>query len=258
MLHSWFKRKNKQKFAPEGQLIYAIGDVHGRDDLLLELMAKITADQRATAEGRPVNIVLLGDYIDRGMGSKAVVDILLGWKNSTDPGEFDVNMYFLKGNHEEAILHFLADPEFGQQWVSYGGTETLLSYGLQQPKNNEDLAAWEATARALRSAMGPQHIAFMQDLLPSVTLGDYIFVHAGLRPGKKLEQQIEQDMLWIREEFLNDTASFEKKVVHGHTAKQEPYQDHRRIGIDTGAYITGVLTAVRLETDTASFLQTGL
>ncbi len=255
---SWFKNKKKQFCVPEGHVVYAIGDIHGRDDLLTELIEKITEDFQNNTQRSVTSIVFLGDYVDRGLGSKAVIDkLLLLKKEFCVPGQ-GPDVYFLMGNHEEALLRFLDDPDFGEQWQVYGGTETLISYGITPPRLKADSAAWHAASGALGLALGHEHLAFLQGLRCSLEIGDYIFVHAGLRPGVALEEQLESDMLWIREEFLSDSASFTKKVVHGHSPKKQPFEDHRRIGVDTGAYITGVLTAVRLEQNSVSYLQTGL
>ncbi len=255
---TWFKRKKKTSVsAPEGHVIYAIGDVHGREDLLSDLVTKIEADLQSLGKGLIGNLVFLGDYVDRGLGSKGVLNHLLVLEKKLGEGEIWGDVYFLKGNHEEALLHFLEDPGFGEQWLVHGGTETLLSYGVSPPKDQSDAHEWREVSMALKKALGGEHRSFMERLQSSVILGDYIFVHAGLRPGKPIEQQTEQDMLWIRKDFLSSTSRFEKKVVHGHSPKKLPYNDHRRIGVDTGAYITGVLTAVRLEGDKVSFLHTG-
>ncbi|PHS28251.1 MAG: hypothetical protein COA84_01740 [Robiginitomaculum sp.] len=255
MLFSWLKRKKKRPLTPKGTVIYAIGDIHGRDDLLAELIALINKDLSATCNSKETCMVFLGDYVDRGLGSKAVIDTLLILEAETN-GAWR-NTIFLKGNHEEALLHFLEEPEFGRKWLEHGGTETLISYGVDAAVKRTGKAVWKKTAEDLKHALGKDHIAFLRHLRLCMEAGDYVFVHAGLRPGKTITQQTEQDMLWIRGDFLDATNQFEKKVVHGHTPKKQPYDDGRRIGVDTGAYITGVLTAVRLEDEKISFLQTG-
>jgi len=257
MVFSWFRSKKKQVFTPEGTIIYAIGDIHGRDDLLAELISIISQDLIANRHGKETKMVFLGDYVDRGLGSKMVVDILLILANEANAAGAWRNTLFLKGNHEEALLHFLKEPDFGEKWLAHGGTETLISYGVDVPTNSKDGNVWRETANALETALGPNHLSFFNNLKSYTEIGDYTFVHAGLRPGKPVEQQSEQDLLWIRGDFLDSTARFDKKIVHGHTPKKKPFMDYRRIGIDTGAYITGVLTAVRLEGDAVSFLQTG-
>ena len=257
MVFSWLKSKKKQVLTPEDTIIYAIGDIHGRDDLLAELISIINQDLIENRRGKKTMMVFLGDYVDRGLGSKMVIDILLILANEANRAGAWHNTIFLKGNHEEALLHFLDEPDFGKKWLAHGGTETLISYGVGVPTDKKDLKGWQETANALETALGPTHLSFFNNLKPYAEIGDYAFVHAGLRPGKAIEQQSAQDLLWIRGDFLDSAARFDKKIVHGHTPKKKTFMDHRRIGIDTGAYITGVLTAVRLEDDAVSFLQTG-
>ncbi len=257
MILSWFKREKREISVPGGQIVYAIGDVHGRDDLLTELLEVIEADLEKTGAGKTVSIIFLGDYVDRGIGSKSVLDTLILLAQSVAEDGVKVEVIFLKGNHEEALLHFLDEPEFGEQWLIHGGTETLASYGVFLPRARKDHHIWQKVSDDFRAALGEKHLSFLNTLKLSATIGDYIFVHAGLRPGKSIEAQDEHDLLWIRTDFMEDNSRFEKKIVHGHTPKPKPYLDHRRIGVDTGAYITGVLTAVRLEENQVFFLQTG-
>ena len=231
-----------------GHRIYAIGDIHGRADLLNNLLQLIEQDC-AEYEGH-ASIIFLGDYIDRGFQSRQVIDEILSGRLS----DFDV--YCLKGNHEEAMLQFLANPDFGPRWAAYGGRETLVSYGVRPPKNQTRTEDWQNVHAALVEALPMEHEKFLMRLLPSVRIGQYGFVHAGLRPGVPFEQQSERDLLWIRDEFLNDQNLLDVFVVHGHTPVDRPFWDHRRINVDTGAYISGRLTAVRLETNTVAFLST--
>ena len=163
---------------------------------------------------------------------------------------------FLKGNHEEAMLDFLKDPAAGPVWVQYGGGETLASYDVRPPSVHEPADVWERTREALLEALPEHHLAFLDTLEPYVAQAPYLFVHAGVDPAKSLADQTAQDLYWIREKFLHSSRRFEYVVVHGHTPEQDYYKDDRRIGIDTGAYLTGVLTAVRLEGEAVSFLQT--
>lgn len=219
-----------------------MGDVHGRLDLLDPLLDRILQDAR-DMEGstRPV-LVFVGDYVDRGAASKGVIDRVIGLQAGTD---FEVKA--LKGNHEEAMLAFLDDPDFGPTWIEHGGAQTLASYGVTPPILRMDTLAWEKARDAFAEAVPPAHLAFLGALELMAVVGDYVFVHAGLRPGVPLEAQREPDLLWIRQDFLNAARPFEKIVVHGHTPVEEPFLGEHRIGIDTGAYATGVLTAVRLE-----------
>jgi serine/threonine protein phosphatase 1 len=236
---------------PAGRRVYAIGDVHGRADLLVRLMKHLNEEvSRGGFEGRPI-LVLLGDYVDRGFQSREVIDVLLGELMS--PFE----TYFLKGNHEAAMLQFLSDPGIGPRWAEYGGAETLVSYGVRPPRSRTSLQEWEQASAELQSRLPDLHRHFLLNLDLSVRIGDYVFVHAGARPGVALEEQREQDLLWIRDEFLEDRGHFGAVIVHGHTPAAQPYRDSRRIGVDTGAYLSGRLTAVRLEGERVDFISTG-
>jgi serine/threonine protein phosphatase 1 len=236
---------------PAGRRVYAVGDIHGRADLLIRLLEQLRADVAGGGfEGRPI-LIFLGDYIDRGFQSKDVINVLLG--DTLSPFE----TYFLKGNHEAAMLQFLGDPGIGPRWAEYGGAETLVSYGVQPPRARTNIEEWAQASDELHKALPMEHLHFLQNLDLSVRIGDYVFVHAGVRPGVPLDQQTEQDLLWIREEFLGDRRLLEAVVVHGHTPVPQPYQDGRRIGIDTGAYLSGALTAARFEHDMVEFITTG-
>lgn len=151
---------------------------------------------------------------------------------------------------------FLRDPSVGPSWCDYGGREALRSYGVAVPSDRDDVDAWAAASKVFSEVVGPRHMAFLRGLEMSVTLGDYFFCHAGARPGVALDAQSNHDLMWIRQAFLDDPGSFERIVVHGHTPSQDLYSDHRRIGVDTGAYATSVLSAVRFEDDARSVLQT--
>lgn len=227
--------------APDAQCIYAIGDIHGRNDLLQNLLKQIDADAVRLEDGVEPTLVFLGDYIDRGLQSRQVLDCLMSDRLK------DYNAVFLLGNHEEALLRFLEDPAFGPKWVQYGGGETLMSYGLTPPRgtvsSNPD--AWYTLWEQFRTAIPQGQIAFLRSMKHYYTAGDYLFVHAGLRPNVSLEDQKVQDMLWIREEFLDDKSDFPYLIVHGHTPAGDPYLDNRRMGLDTGAYSSGILTAAR-------------
>jgi serine/threonine protein phosphatase 1 len=236
---------------PEGRRVYAVGDVHGRADLLINLIQQLTEDvARGGFEGRPI-LIFLGDYVDRGFQSKEVINVLLGGMLS--PFE----TYFLKGNHESAMQQFLVDPGIGPKWAEFGGVETLVSYGVRPPRSRTSAEEWLNASRELRSSMPPEHIQFLDSLDLSVRVGDYVFVHAGVRPGVPLEEQVEQDLLWIREEFLEDRTPLGAVIVHGHTPSTRPYIDSRRIGIDTGAYLSGKLTAAKFQGGSVEFITTG-
>ena len=248
MILRWLKSAPRKRPAvePPARRVYAIGDIHGRLDLLKTLNDQIIED----AQGRASEIIFLGDYIDRGRDSAGVVEFLCA--GGTAPG-FDA--LFLKGNHEAALLDFLDDPELGPTWARFGGLETLASYGVKAPRTAEP-TAWEATRAAFRAALPPPHLDFLRSLTLSAERGGYFFAHAGADPGKPLDAQSETDLLWIREAFLDSDTPFERVVVHGHTPEDEPYADHRRIGLDTGAFASGVLTAACIDEDGVRFLST--
>jgi len=225
----------------DGRLIYAVGDIHGRADLLRALMVSIRADAAMRALETPPVLVFVGDYVDRGSGSREVIDILI--ELQADP-RFEVRT--LKGNHEDVLLDFLKDARCGPAWAGFGGLETLRSYGAQAPQPRARHGEWKEAQRALAAALPHSHQVFLARLELMAIYGDYAFVHAGVRAGAPLGAQSERDLLWIREEFLQTTERFEKVIVHGHTPDVEPFLGAHRIGVDTGAYATGVLTAVRL------------
>ena len=232
-----------------GRLVYAVGDVHGYPSALEALLREIGEDAaRAAPTSRPL-LVLLGDYVDRGPDSRAAIDLILAL---IDAGRFEV--VALKGNHEDALARFLADPGFAPAWIANWGEATLRAYGVEPPARL-DAAGCAATRARFANALPARHRAFLADLRPTLTVGDYLFVHAGVRPGVPLADQVERDLIWIRYEFLDSDAAFGKVVVHGHTPSERPELRANRIGIDTGVYFTGVLTAVRLEGEAQSFIQ---
>ncbi|WP_426026907.1 metallophosphoesterase family protein [Brevundimonas sp. TWP2-3-4b2] len=234
---------------PPGTVVWAVGDIHGRLDLLLPLVEAITADLHASVSERKV-VIFLGDYIDRGPDSRGVLRLLAG----LSPSE-GIEWRFLKGNHEQAMLDFLADPTKGSRWCEYGGDRALRSYGLCAPEMAHRADAWGRVAADLRHKLEAPEMTFLQTLELSVTVGDYFFSHAGARPGLALSRQSPQDLMWIRQPFLESPAEFECVIVHGHTPATGVHADHRRIGIDTKAYDSGVLSAVRLDGCERSLLQ---
>lgn len=231
--------------APEG-LIYAVGDIHGRHDLLELLLHQIEDD----AAGRDAEIIFLGDYVDRGRGSRAVIDRLLALR-----GHASLSARFLKGNHEATLLDFLNDPQVGPSWAQFGGLETLVSYGVSIPAVTEG-TRWDAIQERFRAALPACHLDFYTSLELSIERGCYLFVHAGVDPDLALSEQGEAEYLWIRDAFLNDDRKLERVIVHGHTPEDIPVNDGRRIGLDTGAYVTNRLTAARLEGARVAFLST--
>lgn len=226
---------------PEGTVVWAVGDIHGRLDLLLPLVEEIAADLHESKAERKM-VIFLGDYIDRGPDSRGVIKLLSGLSRAQG-----VEWRFLKGNHEQAMLEFLYDPSAGARWCEYGGDAALCSYGLRVPDLAHRTEAWARVAADLGHRMTAREKTFLEALELSVTVGDYFFTHAGARPGLALDRQTPDDLLWIRRPFLDSRTEFERIVVHGHTPTAVVHADRRRIGIDTKAYESGVLTALRLE-----------
>jgi serine/threonine protein phosphatase 1 len=249
MFSSLFKKPVAASL-PEGVVLFAIGDMHGRPDLLKLLLSAIVDEVDAARPGLRMIVVGLGDYIDRGPGSKEVVELLVQLR-----GMAGLETHFLRGNHEETLLNFLEDPMVGPDWSSFGGREALASYGIEAPAR-PDPTAWAAAQAAFIAALPPAHRAFFASLESCFSLGGYFFAHAGARPGVALEKQSEADLLWIRGPFLSSNKAFSQVVVHGHSPDVAAHADHRRIGIDTGAYATGVLTALRLEGTSRHLIQT--
>ena len=233
----------------EGELVYAIGDIHGRSDLLGGLLGEIEADA-ARQDAAKKTLVFVGDYVDRGPDSCGVIEMLLKGL----PQGFSV--HFLKGNHEALLLHFLDDAHRLDHWRRNGGEETMASYGVDVQRLTETRARPEAWREAFMAMLPTAHFDFFRHLGLQLPVGDYLFVHAGVRPGVPLDAQAETDLIWIRDEFLDATEPFGKVVVHGHTPGQAPVIRPNRIGIDTGAVFSGRLTALRLENGNQSFLQT--
>ena len=234
---------------PEDARVYAIGDIHGRVDLLADLHRRILDDAERNAKPRMV-VVYVGDYVDRGLQSRAVLDTLID-----EPLEGFESIH-LKGNHEAMMLQFLADSRAASGWLEIGGNATLLSYGVK-PKEEQSLLKRLAEAQAqLQHNLPASHRAFLEGLKLHHTEGDYLFVHAGLKPRVALDDQRERDLLWIRDDFLESTVDHGKTVVHGHSISWEPEVKANRINVDTGAFASGVLTCLVLDGEETSFLQT--
>jgi serine/threonine protein phosphatase 1 len=234
---------------PAGQAVYAIGDIHGRLDLLQDLLARISED----AERHPADsarcLVFLGDYVDRGPAARGVVDAVI---DDPLPGFTTVR---LMGNHEQAMLSFLDGESDGLDWLSFGGLETLLSYGVPVHNLPDTGKAVKALQAALIEAVPERHIAFFRQCRLHHTIGDYVFVHAGVRPDIKLERQSPTDLLWIRDDFLRVRNPLPGRVVvHGHTICDMPQNRHYRINIDTGAFASGRLTCLVLRGRERRFL----
>lgn len=232
---------------PAGFLVYAVGDIHGEAGLLEAMLDAIRADAGDHPPSRIV-LIFLGDYIDRGPDSRGVLERLTG---NPLPG---ATLRFLLGNHEAVMLEFLSGGAGGAEWLRFGGVETLASYGI---------AAAGATTPArlaqlrgeLEAKLPPRHLDFLRGLENSCVTGGYAFVHAGIRPGRPLDAQVSEDLLWIREPFLSDPRPHGHVIIHGHTVTPEPDMHPNRIGLDTGAYATGVLTALCLKGTEQRILQ---
>lgn len=237
--------------APPGALIYAVGDIHGRLDLLRALTGAILRDAKSAARSQPPQIIFVGDYVDRGPDSAGVIDHILALK-----ARDDIVVHTLKGNHEQTMLDFLEDPRVGPSWSEYGGRDTLRSYNVNPPTLRSDSDPWEATRQELAAALPAAHLQFLRSLELYAVSGDFVFVHAGLRPGVPLAAQSEQDLLWIRREFLESSRPFEKMVIYGHTPEREAVFETNRIGIDTGAFVTDVLTALKVSGEQLTLIQT--
>ena len=230
---------------PDGVRIYAIGDVHGRADLLEACFKKIDKHLATEPTVRPIQITV-GDYVDRGPDSKGVLDLL--WERS-----HQCEMIMIRGNHEQTLMEFMSDPSSLENWARIGGLETLMSYGLR-PALSPSLEQQKELAAALQVAMPIPHRMLLTTMLPSFSCGGYFFTHAGVRPGVQLSQQSEHDLMWIRDEFLLCEEPFERIIVHGHTPVRIVDVRPNRINIDTGAYATGRLSCMVFQAGEADLL----
>lgn len=231
--------RNSAPSGPKGHRAYAVGDVHGCLDLLDRLLARIEQEV-AQAPRRKTSLVFLGDLIDRGPASAQVVDRLRCY---SAPG---VSTHFIMGNHEEVMLRILAgEAHLLPSWLKFGGAETLKSYGVE-PRAIARMPPSKVAAELNRAIPG-EHVRFLEGFADSISFGDYLFVHAGIRPGVELSQQSRTDLRWIREPFLDDTSDHGLVVVHGHTISNSVEVTTNRIGIDTGAYSTGTLSALAID-----------
>ena len=232
-------RSRRGPAGARGYRAYVVGDIHGRLDLLDALLARIHADlDRRPA--RKTLLVFVGDLIDRGPASAQVVERLRTYRRH------GIRPVFLLGNHEEVLLRILAgDSSLIASWLQFGGAECLKSYGLSL-RQLRGLSNDEAVAK-VRQAIPSEHAEFLKSFIDTCRFGDYLLVHAGIRPGIELDQQRQTDLRWIREPFLFDETDHGFIVVHGHTISQEIDERPNRIGIDTGAYRTGILTALAID-----------
>lgn len=252
MLRRFFKpRSYKPPVAsvPPGMRAYAIGDVHGRLDLLNIVLDRITRDLSSGTHDR-VTIIFLGDLIDRGPDSAGVVERV--YQLAQESADTRV----LVGNHEEVFLRALAGDEKAMRFFCrIGGKETILSYGISEVDYND--ASYADLMSMLRAAVPDHHRHFLAAFEDVIEIGDYAFVHAGIRPGVPLGEQQPADLRWIRDDFLDHTQPFERTIVHGHTITDQPDVCANRIGIDTGAYAGGPLTALVMEGDRRRFIDSG-
>ncbi len=233
----------------EATAIYAVGDIHGRIDLLDKIDRAIAADIARSRPGRPL-ICYLGDYIDRGPHSAQVIDRLCALQGSGP------ERVFLKGNHEDRMIDFLTDPVAnGPAWMKFGGREALQSYGLTVPiiMHGSD---WAALRDRLDAVLPQSHRRFLSELHLGVVWREYLLVHAGLNPERPITAQLKRDLMWIREPFLGSECDWGFKVVHGHVIEKDPVFRPNRIGIDTGAYQSGCLTCLVLDSDGERLIQT--
>lgn len=238
--------RSGQSAGPTGCRCYAIGDVHGRLDLARAMIDTIAADIAARPRLRTF-VTFLGDLVDRGPHSREVVEFL----RLLRPRDYE--LVFLMGNHEEIMLRVLdGETSALEQWFEFGGRECARSYGV--PDLARASYAPSDVARDLRRAVPPAHVAFLRALDDSFTFGDYVLVHAGVRPGVPLADQHPDDLRWIREDFLDSDHDHGFVAVHGHTVVAEPEERANRIGVDTGAYHSGRLTALVIEGTDRRFL----
>ena len=220
--------------------LYIIGDIHGRSDLLDRIVDEINRDINEFGWQESLTITL-GDYVDRGPDSRGVLDRL-----SRNP--FPTDYIALKGNHEAIFEEFVNQPSVANHWRDLGGLETLHSYGV--PMDNLMLGkGFEEAARALSAVIPEAHRTFLASLKTHISIDNCFLCHAGVRPNVPLDQQNANDLLWIRDEFLNSRQSFGKMIIHGHTPNEWPEVRPNRVNLDTGAFATGRLTCLVIDRD---------
>ena len=244
-----FSPRRNAPSGARGYRAYVVGDIHGRLDLLDELLERIH-DDLDRKPARKTLLVFVGDLIDRGPASAQVIERLRTYRRR------GVRPVFLLGNHEEVLLRILAgESSLVPSWLMFGGAECLKSYGVSA-RALRAMSSDEAMA-AIRDAIPPVHVEFLEGFIDTCRFGDYLFVHAGIRPGIEMEQQRQTDLRWIREPFLFDETDHGFVVVHGHTIIPQVEEKSNRIGIDTGAYRTGILTALAIDGAERWYLNTG-
>lgn len=226
--------------------IYAVGDVHGCFEELVGAETRIRDD--AKAAGQRATVLYLGDFVDRGKSSARVLEHL------SRPPQDDLVRLAVCGNHDDAFLSFLRDGAGAESWLHFGGFETLQSYGINAEYVVKSAGGVKALVAVAREVVPQHHVDFLRDLPVCLSIGKYLFVHAGIRPGQSLENQTDEDMMWIREPFLSEGPRLPLTVIHGHTIVAEPVFRVRRIGIDTACYSTGVLTVLKVTPATVAVL----
>lgn len=241
----------RSRSAAKGERIYAIGDIHGRYDLLRDLLRRIETHSRGLPNPEVLHVVLLGDVVDRGPESAKILSYLHEWtKHAT-------GQVMLLGNHEEMMLRAHAgDSRVIRAWLKVGGRETLESFGLSISEEESEFVTPQLVA-AVRDALPDELMKFVGTWPLTARSGDYYFCHAGVKPNVALEKQTKKDLIWIREEFLGSPADHGAVIVHGHSITPSIDLQPNRVGIDTGAYCTGVLTAIYVEGQEMDFLATG-
>jgi serine/threonine protein phosphatase 1 len=254
MLKRWLTRRPRVTVdtarVPNGLRVYAIGDIHGRADLLRLLHRQVAADAVNADPATRKLVIYLGDYVDRGLHSREVIDVLL---EEPLPGFENIH---LRGNHDHEFLAFMKDPEKSAAWLRYGGDATVYSYGVRLAADTPPEERLVRLGESLRETVPARHVEFFAGLPFTCEVGDYLFVHAGIDPDKSLDQQTPEDLLWIRDAFLEADCDFGKVVVHGHSVTEDPEVRENRIGIDTGACYTNALTCLVLQGDRHGFLST--
>lgn len=237
----FFRRSTLPPRVPQGVRAYAVGDIHGRVDLLDLLLSKIEVDDSWRPKVRRKILIFLGDYIDRGPDSASVIERLRRL------GDADIEPHFIAGNHEEALLRILAGEKgILKNWLRLGGSECLMSYNLD-PRSIVQMNDEAKALKTIRKAIPASHRLFLENCVDSVRCGDYLFVHAGVNPAVDLSLQKQRDLRWIRNRFLDHKEPFDAMIVHGHTVTDAIDWQSNRIGVDTGAYRSGLLSAIGLE-----------
>jgi serine/threonine protein phosphatase 1 len=254
MLNRLFKRTPQSRpidvaRIPDGMRVYAIGDIHGRNDLFKTLLAKIDADDAARGAA-DVQIILLGDLVDRGPDSAEVIETAMALRDGTK------TVRFLMGNHEEVFVKACRDddPKIARFFLRIGGEATVLSYPISRLRYHQ--LDMDELCAELKTLVPEEHLEFLESFEDQIIIGDYAFVHAGIRPDVPMAAQKASDLRWIREEFVDQRGDLEKVIIYGHTIYDEVEVRGSRIGIDTGAYKSGKLTAIGLEGGDRWYLQT--